>query len=50
MVVDNEYHGKLTSSQVSDILTSYRIGELAMTKEQQKLAPIATKQPPVRPM
>ncbi|MCX6664305.1 MAG: NADH-quinone oxidoreductase subunit NuoE [Euryarchaeota archaeon] len=50
MIVDNEYHGKLTSSQVSDILSNYRIGELTMTKEQQKLAPIALKQPPARPM
>ncbi len=48
MVVDNEYHGKLTSSQVSGILSSYQIGELAMTKEQQKLAPLAQRPSPAR--
>ncbi len=41
MMIDNEYHGKLTPSQVSNILSSYRTGELAMTEEQQRLAPVA---------
>jgi len=43
MMIDNEYHGKLLPSQVPDILSSYRVGELALTEEQQKLSPLAQK-------
>jgi hypothetical protein len=43
MMVDAEYHGKLRPSQVPDILKNYRTSELALTKEQQKIAPIAQK-------
>jgi NADH-quinone oxidoreductase subunit E len=46
MMVDNEYHGKLIPSQVPDILENYRIGELVMTKEQEKLAPIVQRPTP----
>lgn len=46
MVVDNKYHGNLTPSMVPDILSTYRIGEVAMTEEQQKLAPIAQRPSP----
>lgn len=48
MMIDNEYHGKITPSQVPSILSSYRVGELPMTEEQQKLAPIAYREIPNR--
>jgi len=41
MMINNEYHGKLLPSQVPDILENYRVGEIAMTPEQQKLTPLA---------
>jgi len=46
MMINNEYHGKLMPSQVSDILESYRVGELALTKEQQQLTPLAQRPTP----
>ncbi len=41
MMIDNEYHGKLSPSQVPDILSSYRRDITSLTKEQQTVAPLA---------
>jgi len=41
MMVDSEYHGKLTPAMVPNILNAYKVEKTAMSEQQAKVAPIA---------